>query len=132
MPLGVPLWVHLGIPLGVPLGVLLGVPLGAFLGVPLTQSMRVHSSVVRAADCRSAGPWFKSGCALIIGKQLQNLDASFGCRDVSRSESFQRKSSLEGTECSRKALTGSIGSTESFHGGYGEFPYGGTVSFHKR
>ena len=25
---------------------------------------RVHSSVVRAADCRSAGPWFKSGCAL--------------------------------------------------------------------
>ena len=27
---------------------------------------RVHSSVVRAADCRSAGPWFKSGCALFI------------------------------------------------------------------
>ena len=26
----------------------------------------VHSSVVRAADCRSAGPWFKSGCALLI------------------------------------------------------------------
>ena len=25
----------------------------------------VHSSVVRAADCRSAGPWFKSGCALV-------------------------------------------------------------------
>ena len=25
---------------------------------------RVHSSVVRAADCRSAGPWFESGCAL--------------------------------------------------------------------
>ena len=24
----------------------------------------VHSSVARAADCRSAGPWFKSGCAL--------------------------------------------------------------------
>ena len=24
----------------------------------------VHSSVVRAVDCRSAGPWFKSGCAL--------------------------------------------------------------------
>ena len=24
----------------------------------------VHSSVVKAADCRSAGPWFKSGCAL--------------------------------------------------------------------
>ena len=28
------------------------------------QHARVHSSVVRAADCRSAGPWFKSGCAL--------------------------------------------------------------------
>ena len=25
----------------------------------------VHSSVVRAADCRSAGPWFKSGRALL-------------------------------------------------------------------
>ena len=25
---------------------------------------RVHSPVVGAADCRSAGPWFKSGCAL--------------------------------------------------------------------
>ena len=24
----------------------------------------VHSSVARAAECRSAGPWFKSGCAL--------------------------------------------------------------------
>ena len=30
----------------------------------------VHSSVVRAADCRSAGPWFKSGCALHVMKQL--------------------------------------------------------------
>ena len=27
---------------------------------------RVHSSVVRAADCRSAGSWFKSGCALFV------------------------------------------------------------------
>ena len=26
----------------------------------------VHSSVVRAADCRSAGPWFESGCALKV------------------------------------------------------------------
>ena len=26
-----------------------------------TQIPRVHSSVVRAADCRSAGPWFNSG-----------------------------------------------------------------------
>ena len=26
----------------------------------------VHSSMVRAADCRSAGSWFKSGCALLV------------------------------------------------------------------
>ena len=31
-----------------------------------TSSIWVHSSVVRAADCRSAGPWFKSGCALSL------------------------------------------------------------------
>ena len=30
----------------------------------------VHSSVVRAADCRSAGPWFKSGCALLCFRTL--------------------------------------------------------------
>ena len=30
------------------------------------SNKRVHSSVVRAADCRSAGPWFKSGCALFL------------------------------------------------------------------
>ena len=34
-------------------------------GTVLEQWPRVHSSVVRAADCRSAGPWFKSGCALL-------------------------------------------------------------------
>ena len=35
--------------------------------VARTQWMRrwVNSSVVRAADCRSAGPWLKSGCALL-------------------------------------------------------------------
>ena len=31
-------------------------------------SIWVHSSVVRAADCRSAGPWFKSGCALLLAR----------------------------------------------------------------
>jgi hypothetical protein len=31
----------------------------------IDMAMWVHSSVVRAADCRSAGPWFKSGCALL-------------------------------------------------------------------
>ena len=29
-------------------------------------SRRVYSSAVRAADCRSAGPWFKSRCALCV------------------------------------------------------------------
>ena len=29
-----------------------------------TMHTWVHSSVVRVADCRSAGPWLKSGCAL--------------------------------------------------------------------
>ena len=43
-------------------------PVGGYRGVMSGQRLggccRVHSSVVRAADCRSAGPWFKSGCAL--------------------------------------------------------------------
>ena len=34
---------------------------------------KVHSSVVRAADCRSAGPWFKSGCALPVTRSLLGL-----------------------------------------------------------
>ncbi len=38
---------------------------------------RVHSSVVRAADCRSAGPWLKSGCALL---QLSRLWRAGGAR----------------------------------------------------
>ena len=31
----------------------------------------VHSSVARAADCRSAGPWLKSGCALLSTGAIQ-------------------------------------------------------------
>ena len=38
----------------------------------------VHSSVVRAADCRSAGPWFKSGCALYRSHRLGGRRAIFG------------------------------------------------------
>ena len=35
-------------------------------GLPyVNPGIWVHSLVVRAADCRSAGPWFKSGCALL-------------------------------------------------------------------
>ena len=37
---------------------------------------RVHSSVVRAADCRSAGPWFKSGCALHCGRDHSDPNTS--------------------------------------------------------
>ena len=37
---------------------------------------RVHSSVVRAADCRSAGPWLKSGCALHGGRGHSAPDPS--------------------------------------------------------
>ena len=33
---------------------------------PCPPDIWVHSSVVRVADCRSAGPWFKSGCALFV------------------------------------------------------------------
>ena len=36
------------------------------------QCMWVHSSVVRAADRRSAGPWLKSGCALGSDLDVQN------------------------------------------------------------
>ena len=51
----------------------------------------VHSSVVRAADCRSAGPWFKSGCALSSAR-ARNKDAdlhsckcsAMGCLSVSQ------------------------------------------------
>ena len=34
------------------------------------QCIWVHSSVVRAADCRSAGPWFKSGVPFFVKWQV--------------------------------------------------------------
>ena len=37
----------------------------SFVISPVASIVWVHSSVVRAADRRSAGPWLKSGCALI-------------------------------------------------------------------
>ena len=40
--------------------------------ITLRNGIRVHSSVVRAADCRSAGPWFKSGCALLPMPATEN------------------------------------------------------------
>ena len=45
------------------------------LGHGATQHSKWDSSVVRVADCRSAGPWFKSGCALCFhdGLSLQGL-----------------------------------------------------------
>jgi hypothetical protein len=42
----------------------------ALVRVAMTDCIWVHSSVVRAADCRSAGPWFKSGCALDTAPSL--------------------------------------------------------------
>ena len=44
---------------------------------PVPSIVWVHSSVVRAADCRSAGPWLKSGCAL--GKECRPFAESSGC-----------------------------------------------------
>ena len=38
----------------------------SFLIKRVETGIWVHSSVARAADCRSAGPWFKSGCALFL------------------------------------------------------------------
>ena len=43
----------------------------------------VHSSVVGAADCRSAGPWFKSGCAFIVTRKFRTQSTIF----------YERKSS---------------------------------------
>ena len=39
----------------------------------VSSSSWVHSSVVRAADCRSAGPWFKSRCALTFACRIYLL-----------------------------------------------------------
>ena len=45
-------------------------------GVGQTVMLKwVHSSVARAADCRSAGPWFKSGCALHYFLFVRNVIA---------------------------------------------------------
>ena len=44
----------------------------------LSECIWVHSSVVRAADCRSAGPWFKSGCALKSFITWQHIWSSTG------------------------------------------------------
>ena len=37
--------------------------------------------MVRAADCRSAGPWFKSGCALFGMMRLFFLEAQDGIEE---------------------------------------------------
>ena len=47
-------------------------------------SIWVHSSVVRVADCRSAGPWFKSGCALLAAPPPPRpAEGGSGCRQAS-------------------------------------------------
>ena len=55
------------------------------------SSIWVHSSVVRAADCRSAGPWFKSGCALLLWRVYNPFETSVPCGCLQR-----RKSRAEG------------------------------------
>ena len=52
----------------------------------------VHSSVVRAADCRSAGPWFKSGCALVVctgGHRERRGEGRRLCKESGHPESNQ-------------------------------------------
>ena len=52
----------------------------------------VHSSVVRAADCRSAGPWFKSGCALFAAADIyrNEIDDGHACVPLLQQELQQR------------------------------------------
>ena len=42
-----------------------------------TQIPRVHSSVVRAADCRSASPWFNSWFTFVIGSDTLTNPTTF-------------------------------------------------------
>ena len=51
---------------------------------------RVHSSVVRAADCRSAGPWFKSWCALFVVVSKSVRDAEETERERERDRERER------------------------------------------
>ena len=46
-------------------------------GTAAVMTIWVHSSVVRAADCRSAGPWLESGCALHVIKVLETVITIF-------------------------------------------------------
>ena len=56
---------------------------------------RVHSSVVRAADCRSAGPWFKSGCALFVVVSKSVRDAEETERERERGRGIERDGERE-------------------------------------
>ena len=60
----------------------------------------VHSSVVRAADCRSAGPWFKSGCALSLQRQCD-----YSSDESASSSSQQPKPSPEGPHAEQPHAT---------------------------
>jgi hypothetical protein len=54
---------------------------------------RVHSSVVRAADCRSAGPCFKSGCALfvVVSKSVRDAEETERERERERGRERERE-----------------------------------------
>jgi hypothetical protein len=56
---------------------------------------RVHSSVVRAADCRSAGPWCKSGCALFVVVSKSVRDAEETEREREREREGERERERE-------------------------------------
>jgi hypothetical protein len=57
---------------------------------------RVHSSVVRAAECRSAGPWYKSGCALFVVVSKSVRDAEETERERERERGREREREREG------------------------------------
>ena len=58
---------------------------------------RVHSSVVRAADCRSAGPCFKSGCALfvVVSKSVRDAEETERERERERGRGIERDGERE-------------------------------------
>ena len=60
----------------------------------IEMAMWVHSSVVRAADCRSAGPWFKSGCALLLVSLLYKAHPRRVCRLLAKQVFSVRVGSL--------------------------------------
>ena len=69
-----------------------------------TQIPRVHSSVVRAADCRSAGPWFNSvwrSCMVYFRDRIRQSDESHESDDQQNEPDDKKFSSDE--HCKKRA-----------------------------